>query len=149
MYGRGSNFTHSQCEHFTNLPALINSSFSGGTGITRPSFLIEAAAAVNPRAIDFNFGIVGFILPNVKAQRRSGLARSVLLGAQSVTSHSVRCSAWFGVWWFSPKNHSPTQTFFFSLVYIYDRKIFLGGPNAFVFDFFPLRGTFAIRLPVP
>ena len=37
-----------------------------------------------------------FSLPNVKAQRRSGLARYVQLGAHAVTSHSVRCSAWFG-----------------------------------------------------
>ena len=35
-------------------------------------------------------------LPNVKAQRRPCLARSVLLGAQSVTSMVVLCSAWFG-----------------------------------------------------
>ena len=39
---------------------------------------------------------VFIILPNVKAQRRSGLARHVQLGAHAVTSHSVRCSAWFG-----------------------------------------------------
>jgi len=66
----------------------------------------------------------GFIfLPNVKAEPRTYLARSVLPGARSVQSRFVGSSAWFGSV-VSPKNHSPNQSFFFSLVYIYGRKIF-------------------------
>ena len=37
-----------------------------------------------------------FIVPNVKDQTRPQLARSVLLGAQSVTAVVVVCIAWFG-----------------------------------------------------
>ena len=36
------------------------------------------------------------LLPNVKAQRWEQLARDVLLGAQTVTSADIRCSALFG-----------------------------------------------------
>ena len=57
----------------------------------------ESAQHRKKRAIDPQLHL---FLPNVKAQRRTCLARSVLLGARSVTSMFVRCSAWFGVWWF-------------------------------------------------
>ena len=46
---------------------------------------------------------IHFLLPNAQAQPHGCLARSVLLGAQSVTSNRVGCSAWlayliFGVY---------------------------------------------------
>jgi hypothetical protein len=40
------------------------------------------------------------ILPNVKAELRTYLARHVQLGAHAVTSRFVSSSAWFGSVWF-------------------------------------------------
>ena len=40
--------------------------------------------------------IIVLFLPNVLDQTRPWLARSVLLGARSVTAMVVVCSAWFG-----------------------------------------------------
>jgi hypothetical protein len=44
----------------------------------------------------FDYGYSVFLLPNVKGEPHGYLARSVLLGARSVTSSRVGSNAWLG-----------------------------------------------------
>ncbi len=79
----------------------------------------------------------GFILRErasrltTEAQRRSGLARSVQLGAQSVTSHSVPYNTWFG----------------FSFSGFPARHIFIRNGSAFKMDFPAGRDRIPAREP--
>jgi len=61
--------------------------------------LTESVIKQRNQSTDYNsyYSVIhGIDMPNVKDQRREWLARSVLLGARSVTDALVLCIAWFG-----------------------------------------------------
>ena len=62
--------------------------------------MAKAARGAKIRMISRPFPVLIFILPNVQDEPRPSLARSVRLGARSVTARVVGSSAWLGavVW---------------------------------------------------